>query len=158
MKLLDRVTRILLLVAGLISLVLTLLAFVVDAPVRYGSHNLVRVASGAYLEVPATARTYFQTYGLSELLILGLGFGLVVAVAVALRSHAGHGANDVGRLAWGLSFGCLILGIVGSATIAPYLLFVGVLLVLACVTARRRHTTCESNTSGSVSVGMGSAH
>ena len=91
MKLLDRVTRILLLVAGLISLVLTLLAFVVDAPVRYGSHNLVRVASGAYLEVPATARTYFQTYGLSELLILGLGFGWVVAVAVALRSQPSRG-------------------------------------------------------------------
>ncbi len=46
MKRLDRLTATLLLVAGLGSLALMLLAFVVHIPVRDGSDNLVRTTSG----------------------------------------------------------------------------------------------------------------
>ena len=61
MKRLDRLTATLLLVAGLGSLALTLLAFVVHIPVRDGSHNLVRTASGGYVEVPLVyARPIFR--------------------------------------------------------------------------------------------------
>ena len=42
MKRLDRITAVLLLVAGLLSFGLTLLAFVVHIPVREGSHDLVQ--------------------------------------------------------------------------------------------------------------------
>jgi hypothetical protein len=48
---LDRLTATLLLVAGLGSLALMLSAFVDHIPVRDGSKNLVRAASGGYAEV-----------------------------------------------------------------------------------------------------------
>jgi hypothetical protein len=158
MKRVDRVTAILLLVAGLVSLGLTLLAFVVHVPVRDDAHDLVRTASGAHVEMPAGPQTYFQKYGFSELLLLGLGLVLVVAVGAALRSRARRGSNGAGRLAWGLSLACLILGIVGSVTIAPYLLLVGILLVLACGTVPRDTVTTHSDSSGVVSLQTESTH
>lgn len=158
MKHLDRVTPILLLVAGLVSLALTLLAFAVHVPVRDDAHNLVRTASGASVAVPVGPQTYFQKYGFSELLLLGLGLVLVIAVGVALRSRAAQSSNGAGRLAWGLSLACLILGIVGSVTIAPYLLLVGILLVLACGTVPLNTVTLPGDSSGVMSVGTGSTH
>ena len=158
MKRLDRITAILLLVAGLGSLALTLLALVVHVPVRDGSHDLVRTASGAYVEVPVMPQTYFQKYGISELLLLGLGLVLVIAVTVALRGRAVHGGVGAGGLAWGLSLSCLILGIVGTVTVAPYLLLVGILLVLACSASSRNGIAAERDTSRSRSVTTGVAH
>ena len=99
MKRLDRLTVTLLLVAGLISVVLTLLAFVVHISVRDGSHNLVRTASGGYVEVPVVPQTYFQKYGVPELLLLAFGLLLVIAMAVVLRDRAGRGLANAGVLA-----------------------------------------------------------
>ena len=158
MKRLDRVTAILVLTAGLVSVALTLLAFVVHVPVRDDAHNLVRTASGASAEIPVGPQTYFQKYGFSELLVLGLGLVLVVAVGVALRSRAAHRSYGAGRFAWGLSLACLILGVVGSVTVAPYLLLVGILLVLACGTVLRGTVTPYGDSPGAVSVTTGSAH
>ena len=158
MKRLDRLTVTLLLVAGLGSLVLTLLTFVVHISVRDGSHNLIRTASGGYVDVPVAPQTYFQKYGFPELLLFGLGLVLVVAVAAALRSRAGHGLADAGRLAWGLSVAGLVVGIVGFVTVAPYLLLVGILLVLACSAVSRNGIGTKRTTSGSASVATGVAH
>lgn len=147
MKRLDRLTATLLLVAGLGSLALTLLAFVVHIPVRDGSHNLVRTASGGYVEVPLVRQTYFQKYGVPELFVLCFGLFLAIAVAVVLRDRACHGPTDAGRLAWGLSIAGLIIGIVGSVTIAPYLFLVGVLLVLSCRAFSWHGMAAKRNTS-----------
>jgi hypothetical protein len=157
MKRLGRITATLLLVAGLGSLALTLLAFVVHISLRDGSHNLVRTASGAYVEVPVQPQTYFQKYGISELLLFGLGLVLVVAVGIALRSRAVHGSAGAGGLAWGLSVACLMLGILGTVTIAPYLLLVGIVLVLACGARSRNGLATEGGTSRST-VASGVAH
>jgi hypothetical protein len=143
MKRLDRITAILLLMGGLVSLALTLSAFVVQVPLRDGSHNVVRIGSGAYAEVPVAHETYFQKYGISELLLLCLGLVLVLAVNVALRTRTAQNGNGAGRLAWGLSVACLLLGVAGSVTIAPYLLVVGTLLVLACGTVVRGGAATE---------------
>ncbi len=147
MKRLDRLTATLLLIAGLLGLAMTVLAFVVHIPIRSGSHNLVRTASGGYSEVPVVPQTYFQKYGLPELFVLGVGLLLVIAVAAVLRDRAGHDLAGAGRLAWSLSISALVIGIVGSVTIAPYLLLVGILLVLACSAFSRIVMAAGSGTS-----------
>jgi len=137
MKRLGPITTIFLLVAALLSLGLTVSAFLVHIPVRAGSQNLVRTASGAYKEAPVVPQTYFQRYGVAEVLLVGLGLILTIAVLIALRQRSAQGGASAGAVAWGLSIGCLLLGIVGSVTVAPYMLIVGVLLVLACSTFSR---------------------
>jgi hypothetical protein len=133
-KRLSRPTAIVLLLAALWSLVLVLAAFFVHIPVRAGSRNLVRTASGAYIEVPIRPQTYFQKYGLSELIVVGLGVAVTFVLALALRRRAEQGAAGAGGKAWALSGTGLSLGVVGFVTIAPYLLVTGVLLVVACRT------------------------
>ncbi len=132
MKHSNRVTAILLLIAASWSLLLFVSAFVIDVPVRSGARELVRSASGAYSETPVVTQTYFQKYGVAELVVLGLGFVFVIGVAMTLRRHAAQGGQGAGRSAWSIAIACVILGIIGSVTVAPYLLAVGVLLVLAC--------------------------
>jgi hypothetical protein len=158
MKRLDRITAVLLLVAGLLSFGLTLLAFVVHIPVREGSHDLVQTASGAYSEVPVVPQTYFQKYGIAELVVLGLGLAFVIAVGIALRSRVLHGRAGAGGLAWGLSVASLVLGTIGSVTIAPYLLLVGIFLVVACSACSRSGIVTEGGTSRSSSVTSGVSH
>ena len=158
MKRLDRLTATLLLVAGLISVVLAL-AFAVHISVRDGSHNLVRTASGGYVEVPVVPQTYFQKYGVPELLLLGFGLLLVIAMAVVLRDRAGRGLANAGVLAWSLSIAGLVIGIVGTVTIAPYLLLVGILLVLACCsTFSRNGMSANRHSSLGVSATTRAAH
>ena len=122
-------------------------AFMAHVPVREGSHNLVRTASGSYAEVPVAP----QTYGVSELLLLGVGLVLVIAVAVVLRQRAAHAETGAGAMAWGISVACVALGIVGFVTIAPYLLLVGLLLVVACRTFTSNGPAAEHGPPGSVS-------
>jgi hypothetical protein len=148
MKGLSRITTGLLLVAGGLSLALTLSVFVVQVPLRDGSHSLVRTASGVYAEVPVAHQTYFQKYGIAELLLLGLGLTFVVAVAVALRVGAARGSTGPGRLAWGLALACIVLGVVGFISVAPYLLFVGILLVLSCSAVAHSGGSREGGGSG----------
>ena len=137
MRLVDRLTATLLLVAGLSSLALTLVAFVARIPVRVGSHARIRTTAGGYVEVPVPPQTYFQKYGVPELLLCGFGVLLVLVVALVLRSRGGHHLADAGKLAWSLAITGLVIGIVGSVTIAPYMLLVGILLVLACLAFSR---------------------
>ena len=86
MKRLSGVTLLFLSLAGLWSVALTLLAFVVDIPVRTGTHNLVQTASGGYQEAKVLPQTYFQAYGVPELLLTGTGIFAAALVAVLL-SH-----------------------------------------------------------------------
>lgn len=155
---LDRLTATLLLVAGLGSLALMLSAFVDHIPVRDGSKNLVRAASGGYAEVHVVPQTYFEKYGVSELLLLGFGLVLVLTVAVVLRDRAGHGLADAGRLAWGVSIAGLVIGIVGAVTLAPYLLLVGVLLIVACSAFSRDGMAATRKTSRGASATSRVAH
>ena len=152
----NRISAILLLLAASWSVLLCAWAFVVDVPVRTGADNLVRSASGGYTETPVVAQTYFQKYGLSELVVLGLGLVFVAALAVALRRRAARGAEGAGRTAWNIALACLVLGIIGSVTIAPSLLVVGILLVLACGSVPRQGGAGVRSTSGSASVSAGS--
>ena len=133
----NRVTAILLLIAAAWSLLLFIAAFVMDVPVRSAAHDLVRSASGGYTQTPVATQTYFQKYGVAELVLTGLGFVFVIAVAATLRRRAAQGGQGAGRSAWNIAMACVILGIIGSVTVAPYLLAVGVLLVLACGTVPR---------------------
>ncbi len=153
MKQSNRVTSILLLIAASWSLLLFVSAFVIDVPVRSGARDLVRSASGAYTETPVVAQTYYQKYGVAELVLLGLGFVFVVGVAVALRRHAAQGGQGAGRSAWNIAIACVILGIIGSVTIAPYLLAVGVLLVVACGAVTRGGVTAGRVPTSSMSSG-----
>ena len=153
MKGLPRITTAFLIAAGGVSLTLLVSAFVVQVPVRVGSHDLVRSASGAYAEVPVPAQTYFQKYGVSELLVLGLGLLLVLAVANALRIAVAYERRGARRVAWGLSVACLLLGVIGSVTIAPYLLVVGILLVLSCGTMARGDAGSRSGSDAAVPIG-----
>jgi hypothetical protein len=137
----NRVTAILLFIAAAWSLLLFIAAFVIDVPVRSGAHNLVRSASGAYTETPVVTQTYFQRYGVSEMVVTGLGFVFVIAVAATLRRRAARGGQGAGRPAWNLAMACVVLGIVGWVTVAPYLLAVGILLVLACGSVPRGGST-----------------
>ena len=132
MKRLFPTTAILLLIAGAWNAILFVSAFVVHIPIRADSHNLVRTASGAYTEVAVHPQTYFQKYGFAELLLVGLGLVLTLVVALALRRRAAESAADAGKVAWRTSVACAVLGVIGFVTIAPYLLIVGVLLVVAC--------------------------
>ena len=153
----NRVTAILLLIAAAWSLLLFVLAFVMDVPVRSGARDLVRSASGGYTETPVATQTYFQKYGVAELVLLGLGFVFVIAVAVMLRRHAAQGGHGAGRSAWNIAIACVILGIIGSVTVAPYLLAVGVLLVLACGTVPRGGASAGRPPAPSVSAGTASS-
>jgi len=158
MKRRNRITGSLLLVAVLGSLALIVVAFIAHVPVREGSHNLVRTASGSYAELPVVPQTYFQKYGVAELLLPAVGLVLAVAVAVVLRRRAAHAETGAGAMAWGMSVGCVVLGIVGFVTIAPYLLLVGLLLVLACRTFSREGPAGEQGTPGSVSATTTATH
>jgi amino acid transporter len=140
MKRFDRITTVLLSIAALWSAALVVLTFVIHIPVRAGSHNLVRSTSGSYVEVKVLPRTNFQAYGFSDLLLLGLGLILVIAVARALQRQKTLGQPGAGGLAWVLSIGSLVVGIVGFVTIAPSMLLVGVLLVLACRNFSKQQT------------------
>ena len=137
---------------GLVSLALTLSIFVVQVPLRDGSHNVVRIGSGTYAEMPVAHQTYFQKYGISELLLVGLGLVLVIVVHVALRTRTVQNGKGAGRLAWGLSVACLLLGVVGSVTIAPYLLVVGTLLVFALRTVVRGGVATERADPGGAAI------
>jgi hypothetical protein len=152
MRRLNRITGSLLLVAASGSLALVVSAFIAHVPVREGSHDLVRIASGSYAEVPVVPQTYFEKYGVSELLLLGVGLVLVIVVAVVLRLRAAHAETGAGAMAWGTSVTCVALGIVGFVTIAPYLLLVGLLLVLACRTLSRNGSAAEDSKPDSLSV------
>jgi hypothetical protein len=108
--------------------------------------------------VPVVPQTYFQKYGVPELLLLGFGLVMVMAVAVALRDRSSRGLADAGRLAWGLSIAGLVTGMVGFVTIAPYLLFVGILLVLACSAFSRNGIATKRTTSRAAAVTTPVAH
>ncbi len=63
MKRLNGITALFLSLAFLWSAALTVLAFVVDIPIRAGSRNLVQTASGGIQEAKVLPQTYFQAYG-----------------------------------------------------------------------------------------------
>lgn len=157
MRRLDRVTAVLLSCAAVLSLILSFLAFVLRLPVRNGSHDLVRIPSRAYTEVPVVPQTYFQKYGPSELALLCIGFLLVVIVTFVLQKRT-HREEGAGAIAWCTSIGCVMLGTIGFVTVAPYLILVGILLVLACSRFSRRSRSARRGTSDPASSAIGATH
>jgi hypothetical protein len=141
MKRLNGVTVLFLSLAGLWSVALTLLAFVVDIPVRRGTHNLVQTASGGYQEAKVLPQTYFQAYGVPELLLTGTGIVAAALVAVLLSHRRRSNQPNAGRAAWGVSIAALVVGIIGFVTV--YLLFVGIFLTLACLTFSKQQATAK---------------
>jgi hypothetical protein len=140
MKRLNGITALFLSLAFLWSAALTVLAFVVDIPIRAGSHNLVQTASGGIQEAKVLPQTYFQAYGVPELLLTGIGLAAAI-VAFLLYQRGSHRLPNAGRAAWGVSIAALVAGIVGFVTAAPYMFFVGIFLMLACVTFSNRQAT-----------------
>jgi hypothetical protein len=141
MKRLNGVTVLFLSLAGLWSAILTLLAFVVHIPVRTGTHNLVQTASGGYQEAKVLPHTYFQAYGTPGLLLTGTGIVAAALVAVLLRQRSRSNQPNAGRAAWGVSIAALVVGIIGF--VAVYLLFVGIFLMLACLTFSKQQATVK---------------
>ena len=141
MKRLNGITALFLSLAFLWSAALTVLAFVVDIPIRAGSHNLVQTASGGIQEAKVLPQTYFQAYGVPELLLTGMGLTTAALVAFLLYQRGSHRLLNAGRAAWGVSIAALVAGIVGFVTVVPYVFFVGIFLMLACVTFSNRQST-----------------
>jgi hypothetical protein len=137
----DGVTALFLSLAFLWSAALTVWIFVVDIPVTPGSHRLVKTASGGYQEVIALPQTYFQTYGLPELLLAGMGLVFAGLVAFLLHQRSSDQQPNVGRAAWGVSIAALVVGIIGFLGIAPYMFFVGIFLIGACLSFSARQST-----------------
>jgi hypothetical protein len=114
------------------SVVLTFLAFVIHIPLRAGAHNLIQTASGGSVEVKALPQTYFQAYGVPELVLTGSGIVVAAIVACLLWHRARHHEPTAGGVAWGISIASLAVGIVGLVTVAPYLFLVGIFLLVSC--------------------------
>jgi hypothetical protein len=129
--------------AGLWSAALTLLAFVVDIPVRTGTHNLVQTFSGGYQEAKVLPQTYFQAYGVPELLLTGAGIVAAALVAELLHQRSRSNQPNAGRAPWGVSIAALVVGIVGFVTV--YLLFVGIFLMLACLSFSRQQANLKKS-------------
>ena len=134
------VTVLFLSLAALWSAALTISAFVIHIPVRAGSRDLVHSASGGTVEAKVLPQTYFQAYGVPEVLVTGMGLVTAAVVAYLLCRSSAH-TPHAGQAAWGISVGALVVGIVGFVTIAPYLLLVGICLVLACRSFSRQSTS-----------------
>ncbi len=141
MKRLNRVMVLFLSLAFVWSAALTVWAFVVDIPLTPGSHRLVQTASGGHQEVIALPRTYFQAYGVSELFLTGMGFAIAALVAFLLHQRSSDQLPNAGRAAWGVSIAALVVGIIGFLGIAPYMFFVGLFLIGACLSYTARQST-----------------
>jgi len=141
MKRLNGVTALFLSLAFLWSAALTVWIFFVDIPVTPGSHRLVQTASGGYQEVLALPRTYFQAYGVSELILTGVGLVFAGLVAFLLHQRSSDQQPNAGRAAWGVSMAALVVGIIGFMGIAPYMFFVGIFLIGACLSYSARQFT-----------------
>jgi hypothetical protein len=76
-----------------------------------------------------------------ELLLTGLGLVAAALVAFLLHKRRSHHLPSAGRAAWGVSIAALVAGIVGFVTIAPYMFFVGIFLMLACLSFSNRQAT-----------------
>jgi hypothetical protein len=141
MRRLNGVTVLLLSLAFLWSAALTVWIFVADIPITPGSHRLIQTATGGQQEVLALPQTYFQAYGVSELLLTGMGLVFAGLVALLLHQRSSDQQRDAGRAAWGVSIAALVVGIIGVLGIAPYMFFVGVLLIGACLSCSARQST-----------------
>ena len=125
MRRLDPITTVFLVLAGAWAVVQFGLAFFVHVArvPRFTSTGLVALHT----------KTYIQAFAGSEVTLTIVVLGAVVIVAVLLQRRLRGDEFGAGRLAWGLSVATLIFGIVGFR----YLFGVGLLLCVACASARR---------------------
>lgn len=132
MKRLDRITRVFLALAMLVAVAQLVLAFFVHVTERARP-------TGTSWVVPPT-RTYMQAFGLSEVLLTVVIAGLVLLVGWALHRGRIRGEPGAGALAWAAAALTCVLGLIGFA----YLFGVGLCLLLACATVRRRPSTAPA--------------
>jgi hypothetical protein len=131
-KRLDRITRVLLALAVLWASAQFVLAFFVHVTER------ARLTGTGWV-VPPT-RTYMQAFTLSEVLLTLVTVGLVLLVGWALQRRRVQREPGAGGLAWAAAVSTCALGLIGFA----YLFGVGLCLLLACATMRRRPPTAPA--------------
>jgi hypothetical protein len=127
MQRLDRATAALLSLAALLAVAQFVSAFFVHVAAR------ARPTPSGWVAPPT--KTYLQTFGVSEVILTLLSLVAIVVVASVLSHRTMRGQSGAGWLAWGVSVVAAVLGLVGFV----YLFGAGVCLLLACVTAPRRH-------------------
>ncbi len=88
-----------------------------------------------FAHIPVNARlrprTYFQAYGLAELLLAAVGLVLVALVTFLLYRQRVNHEQKAGRAAWGLSVAAVVVGAIG---LPHYVFLVGLLLIGSCLT------------------------
>ena len=127
MRRLDRATAALLNLAALLAMTQFVSAFFVHVAAR------ARPTPSGWVTPPT--KTYIQTFGVSEVILTLLSLAAIAVVASVLSRRTRRGQSGAGWLAWGVSVIAAVLGLVGFG----YLFGAGVCLLLACVTAPRRH-------------------
>jgi hypothetical protein len=142
---LSRVTVVFLVLAALCTVVQFALSFVVRVVAR-PREGVVVSSSGGHSHVsvglvsPPT-KTYFEAFGLSEIILTAVGIGAVVLVGYLLHRQRLKGRPGAGSAAWTVSIAAALLGFMGFA----YLWGLAICLMLACVTMHtgrsRSHTS-----------------
>jgi hypothetical protein len=127
MRRFDRASAALLILAALLAVAQFVSAFFVRVAAR------ARPTTSGWVAPPT--KTYIQTFGVSEIILTSLSLAAIVVVASVLSRRTMRGQSGAGWLAWGVSVVAAVLGLVGFV----YLFGAGVCLLLACVTAPRRH-------------------
>jgi hypothetical protein len=125
---LSRATQMLLLLAAVWAGIQFVLSFFLRVTSR--GHP-----SGSGWIVPP-GRTYFQTFGVSEVVLTLVVLSLTALVGLALRRRTARGEQGAGGVAWVLSALAALLGVLGFA----YVFGVGVCLLIACATMPRQRS------------------
>jgi hypothetical protein len=125
MKRMNGITAVLLSLAILLSLANSILVFFVHIP-----------ANARLLQ-----RTYFQAYGIPELLLVGTGVVIAALVAFLLYRQNGRHQLKAGGPAWGVSIAAMALGIIGVLAMPRFMFLVGILLIGACLSFSARQSS-----------------
>ena len=111
-------------------LVLAALCCVAQFALSFFAHVAVRPRPGG---VSPPTRTYFEAFGVSEVVLTALGLAAVGLVALFLGRRPPRGESGAGLGAWAVSAAAAALGVLGF----PYLFGVAICLLLACSSVAR---------------------
>ena len=114
-------------------LVLAALCCVAQFAFSFFAHVAVRSPPGGVRPPP---RTYFEAFGLSEVVLTTLGLAAVALVGFALSRRRSLGEPGAGFAPWAVSAATAALGVLGF----PYLFGVAICLLLACSSVTRGRT------------------
>ncbi|MGD0746508.1 MAG: hypothetical protein ABSB68_01695 [Acidimicrobiales bacterium] len=126
-------------------LVLAAVCCVAQFALSFFAHVAVRPPPGG---VGPPAKTYFEAFGLSEVVLTALGLAAVALVGFLLSRRRLRDEHGAGFGAWAVSAAAAALGVLGF----PYLFGVAICLLLACSSATRSRSTA-SRTEPTAAVG-----